>query len=518
MSTIHSVPIDQLSESPTNPRKAFTGLEELAASIRESGVLQPVLVRTKDGNGAVKFELVAGARRLRASKLAGLKALPAIIRKMTDEEVVDLQLVENIQREDMHPMDEAEALSLLVKRKDATTANDPAATVAQRLGKPKAYVVRRLRLLNLPKDARVAFRAGAITLEAAMSIARMGDEKTRAEVSKDILALAQRGEFSTHAATDIAEDRAHDLNAAPFDKKDAALYAEAGACGPCPKRTGNAPDLFSDVTRGDLCTDGSCFRVKVAADWKKKTEKAKAAGHRILTDKEAAAALDDWQGVKHESGFIGTDSNRYDSKKGTSTPYAKLLGKTKPTPILAKHPKTGLPVTLWDRKEVESLVRKLNPKVAKAVDTEAKQRKLDNQKTKAKQHLDDDYAEVLMQEIKARAHSESTNAGQLLRAAVIAVAAYPGGLSQSLMTANIQGKGLAGVLGCVDARQLALCLLALGTDDFAEDGKTGMVSDFMDAAAQALGIDTKKVRAQVIAEAKIETDKHAKPAKKAGAK
>ncbi|MBI5701531.1 ParB/RepB/Spo0J family partition protein [Candidatus Saganbacteria bacterium] len=154
--TIVNISIDQVIPNPRQPRTIFneSSLKELADSIKTSGVAQPVLVRMRKGN----YELVAGERRLRAAKLAGLAAIPAIIKDFSDEESVQLALIENLQREDLNPMDEAEAYGRLVSEFNLSQE-----VVAKKVSKNRSTVANMLRLLELPKDVQKALRKGDLS-------------------------------------------------------------------------------------------------------------------------------------------------------------------------------------------------------------------------------------------------------------------------------------------------------------------------------------------------------------------
>jgi ParB/RepB/Spo0J family partition protein len=320
MSKIHDVEIDQIQESKTNPRSQFFGIEDLAASIKQDGVLQPVLVRLAAPQaGLPKFELVAGARRLRAAKIAGLSQLPAIIRTLTDEEVLNIQLIENIQRADMHPMDEAEALEKLTKSAPASSQSVPAAAVAKALGKSISFVQRRLVLCRLPKDMRLAFRSGKIGLEAAMAIARIGDEPSRKEAAKEIMRYVNAGELSAREVINITEEHTRELAKAPFSAKDSDLLPKAGACTSCPKRTGSLPDLFSDMGKADRCTDGACYKLKVAADYDKKLAEAKSQG---LEGDEQGRRREGIQPLERQRRAAGTSTR---SETGTTARCGKCM-------------------------------------------------------------------------------------------------------------------------------------------------------------------------------------------------
>ena len=139
--------IKDIRPNPYQPRKEFdqTGLEELASSIKENGVFQPILVR-KSVNG---YELVAGERRLRASKLAGLKQIPVIIKDFSEKEMMEISLLENIQRKDLTPIEEANAYEQLIKKLDYTQEQ-----LAKRLGKSRTNITNLLRLLTLPQEVQ----------------------------------------------------------------------------------------------------------------------------------------------------------------------------------------------------------------------------------------------------------------------------------------------------------------------------------------------------------------------------
>src|SRR5216683_8364327 len=147
MSAFQDIPLNRIQESKTNPRRTFdeTKLAELAGNIRQHGVLQPVLVRPLPGGEDGFFELVAGARRYRASKLAKRETIPATIRELTDTECLELQLVENLQRADVHELDEAQGYADLLSLQPSNTVE----TIATKVAKSPAYVNGRLQLLKL---------------------------------------------------------------------------------------------------------------------------------------------------------------------------------------------------------------------------------------------------------------------------------------------------------------------------------------------------------------------------------
>lgn len=261
-----NLPISVLVESATNPRRRFNedNLRELAESFQSQGILAPLLVRELEES---KYEVVAGARRLRAAKLAALDSVPVRVVALTDAQAIEAQVVENLQREDIHPLEEALGFRALLD------LNDPAytlATIAARAGKSEAYVQGRIKLTELIQPVAEAFLADRIGVGHALLIAKLPAAQQQAA-----FAAAFRSMWTSDGnqqilipvrelAAWIESNILLELASAPFSKQDEALVSEAGACTNCPKRTGFNTLLFSDV-RKDSCTDPVCFRAKLDA-------------------------------------------------------------------------------------------------------------------------------------------------------------------------------------------------------------------------------------------------------------
>jgi ParB family chromosome partitioning protein len=181
------VPIDELHESPLNPRRQFDAhaLEELAASIRKSGVHVPLLVRPRPEGG---YEIGAGARRNRASRLAGVTEVPVRIRPMEDAAFLELLTVENLQREDVTPIEEATGFKLLLDR-----AGYDVPAIAEKIGKSREYVYGRLKLLELAAPVQKALDQGDLTPSHAVLLARLEPE-VQAAVTKDVLDSQRHGD------------------------------------------------------------------------------------------------------------------------------------------------------------------------------------------------------------------------------------------------------------------------------------------------------------------------------------
>lgn len=155
--TLRHMPIELMHASPNNPRKHFgeADLEDLAKSIREKGLLQPIVVRPRpDG----EYEIVAGERRWRASQRAGIHEVPVLIRELSDGEALEIALIENIQRSDLNPLEEARAYSLLLEQFNYTQQQ-----LAESVGKSRSHIANTLRLLNLPDSVRTQIETGKLT-------------------------------------------------------------------------------------------------------------------------------------------------------------------------------------------------------------------------------------------------------------------------------------------------------------------------------------------------------------------
>lgn len=172
----NQIPIDQIRPNPSQPRMEMTdeGLQELAASIREHGIIQP-LILTRD-NGDDHYTLIAGERRLRAAKIAGLESVPAIIREASDQERLELALIENIQRENLTPLESAEAYQRL--NDEFGLHQDQ---IAERVGKSRVAVTNTIRLLKLPDEAKIAMNEGKISEGHARAL--LGLNTTQAQIA-----------------------------------------------------------------------------------------------------------------------------------------------------------------------------------------------------------------------------------------------------------------------------------------------------------------------------------------------
>ena len=178
--TILNIDINKIMPNPRQPRMEFSpeALTELTESIRSQGIIEPILARPKNG----KYEIVAGERRFRAAKKAGLTLMPAIVKEFTDEESLELALVENLQREDLNPMEEAEAYSKLSSEFNMTQAD-----IAKKVGKERSTVSNMIRLMELPKEIQASIRRKQISVGHARPILALSTEAEKLSLWQDIL-------------------------------------------------------------------------------------------------------------------------------------------------------------------------------------------------------------------------------------------------------------------------------------------------------------------------------------------
>ena len=177
---VRRMPIDRVHSNPAQPRQRFDeeALADLAASIREHGVLQPILVRPQAGS---QYQIVAGERRWRASQLAGLTEIPVIIEELDDEAALEIAIIENLQREDISPLEEAEMFERMTKEHGYSLRK-----LATKLGKDKGYLENRLRLVDAPDDVRELVSVRSDTLSHAYELMKVQDPRKRRRLAKQV--------------------------------------------------------------------------------------------------------------------------------------------------------------------------------------------------------------------------------------------------------------------------------------------------------------------------------------------
>jgi len=240
---------------------ADASFNDLLASVTEKGVLVPILVRARAENGK-QYEVVAGNRRFRAASAAGLSTIPAMVKEMTDVEAREAQIVENLQRQDIHPLEEGQAYRELIEEGKKSVKD-----VAIKVGRSETYVRGRLFLTNLSEPAAKAYRSGKISDSFAAVIARLtadAQKKTLKYLSESYgdVDLEDLKRF-------ITREFSNPLSFQPW-LKDEAIAKVVGPCKECPP---NREDLFGKVQSGQ-CTDLKCWQRKITAylKWRKEQD------------------------------------------------------------------------------------------------------------------------------------------------------------------------------------------------------------------------------------------------------
>ena len=257
MSTeLANIPLARIVSSLTNPRKHFdpAKLDELAQDIERRGIDTPITVRPLPGNRVgdtergVEYELVCGERRLRASQLAGVATIPAMVRALTDNEALEVQLCENLKRDDLTALEEAEGYDTLMQHSKIN-----ADELGERIGKSRSYVYGRLKLLDLCQEARASLRSGEVDASRALVVARIPDSKLQIKAMNEIVQgpsyiYGGAGEPMTYrqALDHVQKNYMLKLSEAKFKITALDLVPAAGSCKDCTKRTGHDPDLFSE--------------------------------------------------------------------------------------------------------------------------------------------------------------------------------------------------------------------------------------------------------------------------------
>lgn len=221
---IKIVKIDELRSDPYQPRKVFdeTALQELAASIKEHGVFQPIIIK-KSIKG---YEIIAGERRVKASKLAGLDEIPAIIRDFSDDEMMEIALLENLQRENLNAIEEANAYKKLLETLELTQEQ-----LSNRLGKSRSHITNMIGLLNLPEEVQKLLSSKEISAGHARIISKLENEEQQISLAKKVVdeGLSVRQlEDITHSNEKFL--RVHEIKRKPKETNSEYMYLQEELC------------------------------------------------------------------------------------------------------------------------------------------------------------------------------------------------------------------------------------------------------------------------------------------------
>lgn len=362
MTQFATLPLAHIVTSLTNPRKTFNPakLQELADSIAASGVHQAVLVRPissarlMDTERTVQYELVAGERRYRASQLAGVDTIPAMIRVLTDDQVLEIQLVENLQRDDLSALEEAEGYQALMDHSSLT-----ADAVGEKISKSRAYVYARLKLLDLSQEVKQAMRDGDLDFSRALLIARIPDAGLQAKALAEATDKDYQGEIRSVRSfqTWLQANVMLRLDKAVFKITDTRLVQAAGSCTACPKRTGANPDLFADASSADLCIDPACYHGKEEAHRTALVAMAAKKGMKFIEGKEAQELIPH-QWTDHIHGYSPLSQVREDCIKDgkTGLTLRELLGSDATGAVLIENPYTKALIEAVPTDEAEGVL------------------------------------------------------------------------------------------------------------------------------------------------------------------
>lgn len=332
---VASLPVAEIVPSPSNPRKHFdeTYIAELAESIKAHGLIQPITVRPlpldailqynkrrkHDDDSHPRYEIIVGECRWRAAQQAGLTEIPGFWRELDDKQVLELQVIENLQRRDVHEIEEAEGYEALMKRHGYT-----ADEIAAKIGKSRGYVYARLKLTALCEEARTAFFDDKLDASTALLIARIPGATLQKRAVKEVTCGYDGEPLSyRNAKNHIQHHFTISLKQATFPLDDAALVPAAGSCADCPKRSGNAPDLCADLKDEDVCTDTQCFDEKRLARRAQLVAHAEQLKIPVITGPEA------WQAYSDEMRLNPDDVVEGDGQERT---YREILGDALPKP------------------------------------------------------------------------------------------------------------------------------------------------------------------------------------------
>ncbi len=333
----------------------------MAATMKVYGVLQPLLVRrlpaerlqdtfVDEATRHATHEIIAGERRFMAARVAGLRRVPVLVIATDNTTAVVLQLIENLHREDLNPLDEAHGIQLLVDDFGMTRE-----AVAESLGKSRTHVFESLRLLNICPEAIAALKTGTLNRSVALLVAQRPTPALQVEYTKKVLTGGpDGGPLSYRSAKDLAQrNYMTDLAQAPFALDNAKLLPQVGACTQCPKRTGANPELW-DKAGADVCTDTACFADKKEAHYEALKAEAQAKNRKIITGREARELMPT-EGATPK-GYILLDK----PKKGETESMRQVLGQDVPQSkvVLIETPSGGMVEAVPQRAAGEALQAK----------------------------------------------------------------------------------------------------------------------------------------------------------------
>lgn len=353
------LPIDKIGPSPQNPRKVIGDLAELKAAIQEKGLLVPLLVRPSPKKGA-PYEIVFGERRWRALKEIGETVVRCEVRELSDDQALELMLVEYVHRVDLAPLEEAAAFASM---RDKLKLDEKG--IAKLVKKTPGYVFKQLRLHGLSEKAKAAVTAGDLQLGAARQLAMVEGAAAQDALLPRLARHVEHGyehqPASEKTAKQIVNDSLRKLKDAPFDIARSPFViigdVDAGACTVCPKNTGAQLLLIGEAaTEEEKCTDAVCWAGKVRVTGELALEEAKKSGKAIVKDQGIWA---DYGRLKHDAPYV----DLAETEQHSGTKWKKVL-ENSGLRISAGVDLDGKPHDLAPRKEAEAFAKKLAKKLS----------------------------------------------------------------------------------------------------------------------------------------------------------
>lgn len=252
-----SLQVSEIAFSPLNYRKLYShkALEDFSVELAVHGIISPLTVR-KLPSGC--YELVAGERRLRAAAMAGITEVPVVVKDLTDEQVTETQLAENMQRENPHPLHEAQGIALM------QTAGYTIDEIALRLGKSKPFIYNRIKLSELIEPMQEVFINDVLGIQDAVQIASLSVESQQEIFDNYCADWQSRNNRISNLQYAISKFR-YDLKNAPFNTRNKSLVAEVGACTGCPFNSASFKTLFPELAKEAVCSNKGCFKNKCLA-------------------------------------------------------------------------------------------------------------------------------------------------------------------------------------------------------------------------------------------------------------
>jgi ParB/RepB/Spo0J family partition protein len=383
ISEIFAIELGDIVPSPFNPRRTFSeaAMAEMVESVKRVGVLQAVLVRPlhrTNMHDRPVYELVFGHRRWLAAQQAEQATLPAMIRELNDSQVAQQQAVENLQREDLSALDEAQGYAAYIKAHGISKDD-----LAARIGKSRTHVYQRLQLAKLVPEVTQALQNGRIRAEIATRIARIPPKQQVKALAVALERDPESGRQHSYrrATNELIEKFSLNLGDAIFDIGDAVLVDLAGACTTCPKRSGMTPELYADVVESEngapygyhrkgnanVCMDPDCFADKKKVHLRLRAQELAAKGATVVQGSAARAAIDANGKVKGAyvpladvKGELARIAKENKVKAGTSAAQDVV-----PTIVTIQDPRNGNTVLAVKVSELQGAGVKVEPKKAK---------------------------------------------------------------------------------------------------------------------------------------------------------